>query len=257
MIESRKVSYIVVVLSGNLHSCDRLYTDVLLKIGRIVFLIDLYVLDMEGLDVILGMNWLGKYKATIECRDQRVLLKQLLGEDVGYRMYPKGPRSNLVSTLELQRMVRQGHPLYLCHICREEKKELNLNNIAVVREFVDVFPKEIPGKGINFTINLVPKAGSISKSLYRMAQKEMVELKSQLEELLDKGYIQASVSPWGASVLFLKKKDGSLRLCIDYRELNKVIVNNKNSLPRINDFLDQLRGVGIFSKIDLRLGYHQ
>ena len=69
MIESRKVSYIVVVLSGNLHSCDRLYTDVLLKIGRIVFLIDLYVLDMEGLDVILGMNWLGKYKATIECRD--------------------------------------------------------------------------------------------------------------------------------------------------------------------------------------------
>ena len=85
-----------------------------------------------------------------------------------------------------------------------------------------------------------------------MAPKEMEELKSQLEEFLDKGYIRPSVSPWGAPVLFVRKKDASLRLCIDYMELNKVTINNKYPLPRIDDLFDQLRGVGIFSKIDLR-----
>ena len=98
----------------------------------------------------------------------------------------------------------------------------------------------------------MPRTGPISKALYRMAPKEMEELKSQLEEFLDKGYIRPSVSPWGAPVLFVRKKDASLRLCIDYMELNKVTINNKYPLPRIDDLFDQLRGVGIFSKIDLR-----
>jgi len=90
-----------------------------------------------------------------------------------------------------------------------------------------------------------------------MAPKELDELKTQLEELLDKGYIRPSVSPWGAPVLFVKKKDGSLRLCIDYRELNKVTVKNRYPLPRIDDLFDQLKGAGVFSKIDLRSGYNQ
>ena len=85
----------------------------------------------------------------------------------------------------------------------------------------------------------------------------MAELKKQIEELLEKGFIRPSVSPWGAPVLFVKKKDGSLRLCIDYRELNKVTVKNKYPLPRIDDLLDQLSGSCVFSKIDLRSGYHQ
>ena len=89
-----------------------------------------------------------------------------------------------------------------------------------------------------------------------MAPTELKELKLQLQELLEKGFIQPSVSPWGAPVIFIKKKDGTLRLCIDYRQLNKLAVKNKYLLPRIDDFFDQLKGASIFSKIDLRSGYH-
>ena len=110
---------------------------------------------------------------------------------------------------------------------------------------------------MEFAIELVPGTNPISKTPYRMAPNEMKELKKQIEELLEKGFIRPSVSPWGAPVLFVKKKDGSLRLCIDYRELNKVTVKNKYSLPHIDDLLDQLSGAQIFSKIDLRSGYHQ
>ena len=106
----------MVVPWGKLYNCDRLYKEVPLRIGKVVFPSNLYVLDMERLEVILGMDWLGKYKATIECREQIVLLEGPRGENVRYRKFPKGPKTNLVSTLELHRLVRQGNPLYLCHI---------------------------------------------------------------------------------------------------------------------------------------------
>ena len=106
-------------------------------------------------------------------------------------------------------------------------------------------------------IELEPGTRPISRAPYRLAPTEMAELKAQLEELADKGYIRPSASPWGAPVLFVKKKDGSLRLCIDYRELNRATVKNRYPLPRIDDLLDQLHGAVVFSKIDLRSGYHQ
>ncbi|XP_019157589.1 PREDICTED: uncharacterized protein LOC109154205 [Ipomoea nil] len=103
----------------------------------------------------------------------------------------------------------------------------------------------------------MPGTAPISKAPYRLAPPEMQELKAQLQELLDKGYIRPSTSPWGAPVLFVKKKDGSMRLCIDYRELNQVTIKNKYPHPRIDDLFDQLRGAGVFSKVDLRSRYHQ
>jgi hypothetical protein len=130
-----------------------------------------------------------------------------------------------------------------------------------VRDFVDVFLEELPGlppdREIEFTIDLLPGTGPISKAPYRMAPLELKELKEQLQELLDRGFIHPSVSPWGAPVLFVKKKDESMRLCIDYRELNKVTVKNRYPLPRIDDLFDQLHSSQVFSKIDLRSGYHQ
>ncbi|XP_057520852.1 uncharacterized protein LOC130801109 [Amaranthus tricolor] len=208
----------VAVPSGKLYNCDRLYKDVPLRIGKVIFPIDLYVLEMEGLEVILGMEWLGKYKATIECREQRVSLEGPRGENVRYRKFQKGPKTNLVSTLELQRLMRQGHPVYLCHISQVGKKEEDPKNIAVVNEFLDVSPDEIPGmppqREIDFTIDLVLGTGPISKAPYRIAPKEMEELKSQLDEFLDKGYIRPSVSPWGAPVLFVRKKDGTAFMCL-------------------------------------------
>jgi hypothetical protein len=96
----------------------------------------------------------------------------------------------------------------------------------------------------------------VSKTPYRMSNPELKEFQMQLEEILKKGYIHPSVSPWGDLVLFVKNKDGTLRLCIDFRQLKKVTVNNKYHLPRIDDLFDQLKNEKIFSKIDLRLGYH-
>ncbi|GJT53239.1 putative nucleotidyltransferase, ribonuclease H [Tanacetum coccineum] len=110
---------------------------------------------------------------------------------------------------------------------------------------------------IEFGIELIPGAEPISKAPYRMAPVELKELKEQLQEMLENGFIRPSVSPWGAPVLFVKKKDGSMRLCIDYRELNHITIRNRYPLPRIDDLFDQLQGAKYFSKIDLRSGYHQ
>nr|GFC87881.1 putative reverse transcriptase domain, aspartic peptidase domain protein [Tanacetum cinerariifolium] len=110
---------------------------------------------------------------------------------------------------------------------------------------LDVFPDELPGippvHEVEFNIELIPGAKPISKAPYRMAPIELKELKDQLQELLERGFIRPSVSPWGAPVLFVKKKDGSMRLCIDYRELNKITIRNRYPLPRIDDLFDQLQ----------------
>ena len=121
------------------------------------------------------------------------------------------------------------------------------------KSFQDCFHK----REIEFAIDVVPGATPASITPYRMAPLELKELKFQLQELLEKVFIRPSVSPWGARVLFVKKKDGTLRLCIDYRQLNKLTIKNKYPLTRIDDFFDQLKGASIFLKIDLRSGYHQ
>ena len=142
----------------------------------------------------------------------------------------------------------------------EGEKSPSLENLPIVREFPEVFPDDIPGlppeREIEFSIDLVPGTGPISIAPYRMSPLELVELKKQLEELIEKSFIRPSVSPWGAPILLVKKKDGSMRLCVDYRQLNKVTVKNKYPLPRIDDLIDQVRGAAVFSKIDLRSGYH-
>jgi hypothetical protein len=128
-------------------------------------------------------------------------------------------------------------------------------------EYLDVFPADItslpPEREIEFSIELIPGAEPVSAAPYRMLPLELKELKSQLEELIQKHFIRPSVSPWGAPVLLVKKKDGSMRLCIDYRQLNKVTIKNKYPLPRIDDLLNQLKGATMFLKINLGSGYHQ
>jgi hypothetical protein len=135
-----------------------------------------------------------------------------------------------------------------------------MEQVSIVKEFIDVFPDDLPGlppnREIEFCIDLVSGTKPISMAPYRMAPVELKELKEQIQDLLDKGFIRPSVSPWGAPVLFVKKKDGSMRMCIDYRQLNKVTVKNRYPLPRIDDLFDQLQGAQCFSKIDLRSGYH-
>ena len=149
-------------------------------------------------------------------------------------------------------------------VAQTEKKSTTkkISMILVVDEYTDVFPDEIlelsSSRDVDFTIDLIPGAGPVSMAPYRMAPAELAELKKQIKDLLEKKFIRPSASsPWGAPELLVKKKDGSSRLCIDYRQLNKLTIKNKYSLPRIDDLLDQLRGAVVFSKIDLRSGYHQ
>ena len=144
------------------------------------------------------------------------------------------------------------------HVEETEQKteEELLDVVPVVREFKEVFPKEIPHlprkREIDLSIDLVPGATPVSQAPYRMSPPELMELKMQLQELLDKGYIRPSVSPWGALVLFVKKKDGTFKMCIDYHQLNKLTIKNRYPLHRIDYLFDQVRGASVFSNIDLR-----
>ena len=135
-----------------------------------------------------------------------------------------------------------------------------LEELPIVLEYLSVFPDDLPrlppDREIEFCIELIPETAPISRAPYRLALAELKELKAQLEELIEKGLTRPSHSPWGAPVLFVRKKDGSLRLCIDYHEINKATIKNKYLLPRIDDLFDQLTGSAIFSMINLRFGYH-
>ncbi|GJZ62138.1 putative reverse transcriptase domain-containing protein [Tanacetum coccineum] len=181
------------------------------------FNINLMPTELGSFDVVIGMDWLAKYHAVIDC-----------AEKIG----------------------TEG-----------KSEERLLEDVPIVRDFPDVFPEDLlglpPTRQVEFQIDLIPGVAPVARAHYRLAPFEMKELSEQLQELSDKGFIRPSSSPWGAPVLFVKKKDGSFRMCIDYRELNKLTVKNRYPLPRIDDLFDQLQGSSVYSKIDLRSGYHQ
>ncbi|GJW81329.1 putative reverse transcriptase domain-containing protein [Tanacetum coccineum] len=164
------------------------------------------------------------------------------------------PRRSLSSLLEREDQSRKKYP-------QTHQARLHASSKLHLQDFPEVFPEDLPGlpptRQVEFQIDLVPGAAPVARAPYRLAPSEMKELSEQLKELSDKGFIRPSSSPWGAPVLFVKKKDGSFRMCIDYRELNKLTVKNRYLLPRIDDLFDQLQGSSVYLKIDLRLGYHQ
>ena len=171
-----------------------------------------------------------------------------------------GPMSNVISTLQAQRLLRKGCEAFLALVLDSKRGQIELENILVVKDFPNVFLKELPDispiREVDLSIEILLGIAPTSRAPYRMAPTELKKLKIQLQDLLDKGFIRPSVSPWGAPVLIVKKKDGTLRMCIDYRKINKVTVKNKYPLPGIEDLFDQLKGAGVFSKIDLRSGYY-
>ncbi|GJX34421.1 putative reverse transcriptase domain-containing protein [Tanacetum coccineum] len=194
------------------------------------FNINLMPIELGSFDVIIGMDWLSKYHAVINCA---------------------------------KKIIR--HHVFLAHVTTKEtedkSEEKRLEDVPIVQDFPKVFPEDLSGlpptRQVEFQIDLMPGAAPVARAPYRLAPSEMKELSEQLQELSDKGFIRPSSSPWGAPVLFVKKKDGSFRMCIDYRELNKLTVKNRYPLPRIDDLFDQLQGSSVYSKIDLRSGYHQ
>jgi hypothetical protein len=246
---------------GDFLICSKVVRDCPISIGGRILLANLVVFKMLGYDVILGMDWLSKHHASIDCRRKEITFRSPDGEEFKYCGSRVRATSALLSAVQAKRDAREGSCVYLAYVIAKLENEVKLENISIVRDYLDVFTEVYsglpPNREIEFTIDLVPGTQPIHKAPYRMAPTELKELKEQLEELLDRGFIRPSVSPWGAPVLFVKKKDGSMRLCIDYRELNRVTIRNKYPLPRINDLFDQLKEASVFSKIDLRSGYHQ
>jgi hypothetical protein len=169
--------------------------------------------------------------------------------------------SNDFSRWARKLIIRRGQAFLAFVIAPTKEEKKDLQDISVVRDYPDVFSIDYSGlppqKEVEFGIECLSGINPISKAPYRMMPLELKELKEQLQELLDKGFIHPNSSSWGMLVLFVKMKDGSMRMCIDYHELNKVSIKNRYPLPRIDNLLDQLQGVRMFSKIDLCSGYHQ
>ncbi|GJS34895.1 putative reverse transcriptase domain-containing protein [Tanacetum coccineum] len=174
-------------------------------------------------------------------------------------------RLNIISCTKTQKFLLKGDHVFLVHVTTKETEdksgEKRLEDVPIVRDFLEVFPEELSGllqtRQVKFQIDLMPGAAPVAQAPYRLATSEMKELLEQLQEPFDKGFIRPSSLHWRAPVLFVKKKDGSFQMCIDYRELNKLTVKNCYLLPRIDNLFDQLQGSSVYSKIDLRSGYHQ
>jgi hypothetical protein len=220
----------------------------------------LEVLSMLGFDVILGMDWLSKYKANIDCHRKEVVFRPHGMEEFKFQGSRVEATPPLLSAVQAIKSVKEGAQAYLAYVQAKPEVRVKLEDIPVVCNCPDVF-SEITGllldREVEFSIDLIRGTQPIHKAPYHMASTELSELKEQLQELLDRGFIRPSVSPWGALVLFVKKKGGFMRMCIEYHELNMVTVKNKYPLPRIDDLFDQLKGASVFSKIDLLSGYHQ
>ncbi|GJR22870.1 putative reverse transcriptase domain-containing protein [Tanacetum coccineum] len=220
--------YDIEMADGNLVSTNTVIKGCTLTLLNQPFEIDLMPIKLGSFDIVIGMDWLSKYHAKILC-DKKVVHIPINGETLIIRVMEKN------QTIELNRIPRS-------------------------QRIPDVFLKSTglpPIRQVEFQIDLIPGATPVARTPYRLAPSEMQELSNQLQELTDRGFIRPSTSPWGAPVLFVKKKDGSFRMCIDYRELNKLTIKNRYPLPRIDDLFDQLQGSSVYSKIDLRSGYHQ
>ena len=226
------IEYDILVTNPLGHSVivNRVYRDYPIRIQEYEFPGDLIELSFKEFDVILGMDWLSRHQVMVDCRMKRVTLRTLNEDEVTFIGERSNHLSNVISTTTARKMVRKGCEAYLAYVIDTVKARPSVSDIPTVSDFPDVFPEELlglpPQREIVFAIDVVPGATPTSITLYRMAPAKLKELKLQLQELLEKGFIRPSVSPWGAPVLFVMKKDGTLRLCIDYKQLKKLIVKN-------------------------------
>ncbi|GJV73872.1 putative reverse transcriptase domain-containing protein [Tanacetum coccineum] len=261
-------SYDVELADGKIVGIDTIIRGCTLNFLDHPFNIDLMPVELGSFDVIIGMDWLRRCHAVIVC-DEKLVQVPYGNETLTFcgneSSNGRESRLTVISCSKAQEYMAKGCQVFLAQISAKKEEDKSegkqIKDVPIVRDFPEVFPEDLPGlppaRPVEFQIDLIPGAAPVARAPYRLAPSEMKELSEQLQELSDKGFIRPSSSPWGAPVLFVKKKDGSFRMCIDYRELNKLTVKNRYPLPRIDDLFDQLQGSSIYSKIDLRSGYHQ
>ncbi|GJU31808.1 putative reverse transcriptase domain-containing protein [Tanacetum coccineum] len=259
-IRVRITSYEVELADGKVVSTNNVLIGCTLNLLNHSFPIDLMIIELGSFDIIIGMDWLSRNDAAILCGEKKVRIP-LKNKTLVIEGNRNNSRLKIVSCIKTQKYIEKGCELFLAQVTEQETKEKRLEDVPVIQDFPEVFPEDLPGlpppRQVEFRIDLIPGAAPVARAPYRLAPSEMKELSKQLQELSEKGFIRPSSSPWGAPVLFVKKKDGSFRMCIDYRELNKLTIKNRYPLPRIDDLFDQLQGSSVYSKIDLRSGYHQ
>ncbi|GKD70628.1 putative reverse transcriptase domain-containing protein, partial [Tanacetum coccineum] len=235
-------SYEVELADGRVVSTNTVLKGCTLNLVNHVFEIDLMPIELGTFDVIISMDWLVKHDAVIVYGEKVIRIPY--GNKMLIVKSDKGvSRLKVISCIKARKCVERGCHLFLANVTKNKSKEKRMEDVPVIRDFPEVFPEEFPGlpppRQVEFRIDLVSRAAPVARAQYRLAPSEMRELSVQLQELLEKGFIRPSSSPW--PVLFVKKKDGSFRMCIDYRELNKLTVKNRYHLPRIDYLFDQLQ----------------
>ncbi|GJY08572.1 putative reverse transcriptase domain-containing protein [Tanacetum coccineum] len=236
--------YDVELANGKVVSTNNVLIGCTLNLLNHSFPIDLMVIELGSFDVIIGMDWLSRYDAAILCGEKKVRIP-LEGKTLVIEGDRNNSRLKIVSCIKARKYIENGCELFLAQVTKQESKEKRLEDVPVIQYFPEVFLEELPGllppRQVEFRIDLILGAAPVARAPYRLAPSKMKELSKQLQELSEKGYIRPSSSPWGAQVLFMKKKDGSFRMCIDYRELNKLTIKNRYPLSRIDDLFDQLQ----------------
>jgi hypothetical protein len=286
---------IVTLANGTKEPTGRYLKAASIVIGSYTEEVDLVAIPLPGFDVIIGMPWLSKYNPDIDWVrniisfiDEKNSSHHLVATESVTCGSQDGSRLNVVTAKQLRRQYRHdlieaawlvfpGHTIQqVVTVDNVGKSQLNsirgssidprlqvdATRTKVVQEYRDVFPEALPAglppsREVDHKIELIPGSTPPSRPTMRMSNAELLELKSQLEELTRSGFIQPSKSPFGAPVLFVKKKDGTMRMCIDYRALNNITIKNSYPLPLVDELFDRLHGAKYFSKIDLRSGYHQ
>nr|XP_043619828.1 uncharacterized protein LOC122591635 [Erigeron canadensis] len=214
-------AYSIELANGKEFKADSIIRECTLTLADKLFHIDLIPVEIGSFDIIIGMDWLSKHKAEIVCHEKVVRIPLEGGDVLIIQGERCGVGINLISCMKTQKYLRKGYDAILAHVTTKEPKEKRLEDVPIAREFPEVFPEDLPRlppiRQVEFQVDLVPGATPVARAPYRLAPSQMKELSTQLQELLDKGFIRPSSSPWGAPVLFVKKKDGSFRMCIDYR----------------------------------------
>ncbi|GJT30655.1 putative reverse transcriptase domain-containing protein [Tanacetum coccineum] len=236
--------YNIKMADENLVSTNTIIQGATLTLLNQPFKIDLMPIKLGSFNVVIGMDWLSKYHARIIC-DEKVIHIPINGETLIIRGDQSKTRLSLISCIKTERYISRGCQVFVIQVMEKKSDEKRLEDIPIVREFLEVFPENLPGlppvHQVEFQIDLISGATPVARAPYRLASSEMHELSNQLQELADRDFIRPSTSPWGAPVLFVKKKNGSFRMCIDYRELNKLTVKNRYLLPKIDDLFDKLQ----------------
>nr|GEW34549.1 putative reverse transcriptase domain-containing protein [Tanacetum cinerariifolium] len=226
------IAFTIELANGKLVNINTMIQNCTLNFLNHPLKINLMPIELGSSDVIIGMEWLSQHTAKIIC-GEKVVHIPIDNETLVIRRDRSGTRLDIISCVKTQKYIKKG--------C--------------------LFPKDLPGlpppRHVEFQIELVPGAAPVARALYRLTPSEMQELSNQLQELMDKGFIWRSSPPWGALVLSVQKKDESFRMCIDYRDLNKLTVKNRYPLSIIDDLFNQLQGSSVYSKIDLQSGYYQ